>query len=82
MDKQITSPIKAIRAKCLDCSAGSNKEVRECPVTGCALHAFRSGRNPYRKKRQLTDEQKNALNQRLKNARKAQADPRVDSDAA
>jgi hypothetical protein len=38
MQKKILTPIKSIRAKCLDCSAGSPKEVKECPVTGCALY--------------------------------------------
>lgn len=43
----ITSPIKAIRAHCLECSAGSSDEVRHCPVENCALYPFRFGRNPF-----------------------------------
>jgi hypothetical protein len=42
------SPLRAIRAKCLDCSAGQRAEVRLCPVTDCPLHRFRMGRNPNR----------------------------------
>ena len=40
------TPIKAIRAKCIDCSAGSAKEVRLCPVTACPLWPYRMGRRP------------------------------------
>ena len=43
--KKLT-PMKAIRAKCLDCSNGSFQEVRECPVTECPLHHLRSGHRP------------------------------------
>ena len=42
------TPMKAIRAKCLDCSNGSANEVRLCPVQRCSLWAFRSGHNPNR----------------------------------
>jgi hypothetical protein len=41
------SPIKAIRAKCVDCSGGSMSEARLCVATGCALWAFRMGHNPF-----------------------------------
>jgi hypothetical protein len=40
-------PTKAIRAKCLDCSSGSDTEVRKCVAIGCALWPFRMGRNPF-----------------------------------
>jgi hypothetical protein len=56
--KKITSPIKAIRAKCMECSNYSITEVRECPTTDCPLYPFRFGKNPYRTKRVLTEEQK------------------------
>jgi len=41
------SPIRAIRAKCLDCSGGNDAEVRKCVAVGCALWAFRMGHNPF-----------------------------------
>lgn len=66
----ITSPLKAIRAKCIDCCCGSYAEVRKCPCTNCELYAFRFGKNPYRKKRELTEEQIKQLNIRLAQARK------------
>jgi hypothetical protein len=45
--KMQLSPVKAIRAKCLDC-AGGMKEVRLCSTESCPLHPFRFGRNPAR----------------------------------
>lgn len=44
------TPVKAIRLKCLDCCAGSSAEVRQCELTSCALHRFRLGKNPNKKK--------------------------------
>lgn len=65
-----TSPIKAIRARCLDCCCGSAGEVRICDIRTCPLHPFRSGKNPYRTKRVMTEEQKQKAVERLAKARK------------
>ena len=40
------TPMKSIRAKCLDCSNGSAKEVRLCSVAKCPLYPYRSGHRP------------------------------------
>jgi len=45
----VLSPIKAIKAKCLDCSCHSKKAVRSCHITDCSLYPFRMGKNPNRK---------------------------------
>ncbi len=45
MEKRLT-PMKAIRAKCLDCSCDQTKEVRECNITKCSLHPYRLGKRP------------------------------------
>ena len=37
-------PLKAMRAKCLDCMAGSSNEVRNCPIEECALYPYRFGK--------------------------------------
>lgn len=42
------TPQKAIRKKCIDCSADQLKEVRLCPVTNCALWPYRMGKRPPR----------------------------------
>lgn len=40
------TPIKAIRAKCLDCTCGQFSEVRECRLTTCPLWEYRMGHRP------------------------------------
>lgn len=40
------TPLKAIRAKCLDCTNGQNVEIRECPITDCPLYEYRMGHRP------------------------------------
>lgn len=63
----MTSPLKAIRAKCLDCAYNAT-EVKLCPSTNCALWPFRFGKNPYIK-REMSEEQREAASVRLKAAR-------------
>lgn len=43
------TPLKAIRAKCLDCTNNQNNEIRDCPIVQCPLYDFRMGHNPNRK---------------------------------
>lgn len=43
--KKLT-PMKAIRAKCIECSGGSAYEVRLCPIKKCPLYPYRSGHRP------------------------------------
>ena len=66
---------QAIRAKCLDCCCGSAKEVKLCPMEDCPLYLFRLGHNPNRPKRELSDEQKQALRERIKQAREHRKNP-------
>lgn len=63
----MTTPLKAIREKCLDCSFNAS-EVKQCPVTDCALWPFRFGKNPF-VKRTMTQAQRDAATERLKKAR-------------
>lgn len=65
-----TNPVKAIREKCLDCCCGSYTEVSTCTTTKCALYPFRFGKNPYRQRKELTEEQRQALRDRMAEARK------------
>jgi len=46
--KKLT-PMKAIRAKCLDCMGGSHNEVKLCTSENCPLLIYRFGKNPSRK---------------------------------
>ena len=68
-----TNPVKAIRKHCLDCCCGSTEEVKSCEITSCWLHPFRTGKNPFRAKRELSDEQKEAIASRLVESRKNRA---------
>lgn len=45
---EILTPVKAIRAKCIDCCGGSSFEVKECPIKDCSLYHYRLGKNPNR----------------------------------
>lgn len=75
-----TSPMKAIREKCLDCCCGSSLEVKNCTCTNCHLHPYRFGKNPFRQKREMTEEEKDALRERMKEARKNLAKNTNDED--
>ena len=70
------TPIKAIRAKCLECMCGSRYEVKMCVCSGCPLWEFRLGHNPHIKRRELTEEQRAAIAARL-NQPKIEAQPDI-----
>ena len=54
MEEKRLTPIKAIRAKCLDCCC-----------TGCALYPYREGHNPFIQKQEWTEERKAAQKARM-----------------
>ena len=62
--KECTSFSKAIKLKCLDCSAYQHGEIKECRAKNCPLWPFRMGHNPFTK-RVVTEEQKEKARQRL-----------------
>lgn len=68
------NPVKAIREFCLDCCGDSPSTVKDCTSVNCALYPFRLGKNPYRAKREMTDEQRAAAKIRLAEARKQRKD--------
>lgn len=49
MEEKRLTPMKAIRAKCLDCCCWNTTEVKLCAVMDCPLHPYRDGHNPSRK---------------------------------
>ena len=49
MKTKTIPPLKAIRLKCLDCSANQPSEVRRCALEDCPLFSYRFGKNPHRK---------------------------------
>jgi hypothetical protein len=56
------SALSALRAKCLDCCAGSPHEVRKCVVMTCPSWPFRMGSSPWRAK--PTEEQLAVMRER------------------
>jgi hypothetical protein len=40
------TPLRAIRAHCIDCSGYSKPEVRKCVCPDCPLYQYRMGKNP------------------------------------
>ena len=62
-------PLKAIRLKCLDCCGQQWNEVKLCPCTNCPLYHYRFGKNPFRKKREMSEEQKEAMRERMSQMR-------------
>ena len=60
------NPVKAIRAKCLRCTCDQPVEVDKCPITDCPLYPFRYGKNPYRAKPVLSEEEKQQRATRLR----------------
>ena len=67
--EKITSPMKAIRAKCIDCCGFQINEVRLCTAVNCPLHPFRFGKNPFRKTREMSEEEKAQRAKALEKAR-------------
>ena len=63
------NPLKAIRETCLDCCCGNAAEVRKCVSGDCPSWPFRMGSNPFRKKRELSSQQKHERAERFARAR-------------
>lgn len=64
-ENKVTSVLKAVRNHCLDCCAYQREEVKLCPCVNCSLWPFRLGKNPYRKKREISEEQRAAMKERM-----------------
>lgn len=75
----MTSWTNAVRNMCFDCSGWNWNEVRLCERTTCFLYGLRLGKNPFRKKRELTDEQKQKQAENLKKARSEKHEKRGDT---
>ena len=56
---------QAIKARCLDCSADQRDEVTMCPATNCPLWPYRFGSNPFKKPREMSEKQKEAIKNRF-----------------
>jgi hypothetical protein len=63
--------LRVLRAKCLDCVAGQESEIRKCVAIACPNWPYRLGENPFRTAREMTEEQRAALGERLARNRAA-----------
>lgn len=46
MPQKVLRPLKAIRAKCLECCGNSSNEVKLCTAPECPLWPYRFGKRP------------------------------------
>jgi hypothetical protein len=67
------NPLKAIRARCLDCCCDQPGEVRKCVAVACPSWPFRMGTNPFRQRRTLSAEQKLRITERLQRTKECPA---------
>lgn len=65
---EIRSPLPAIKAHCKECCG--DDQPKNCVSKDCALFPFRLGKNPFRQKREMTDEQRKAAAERFAKYRK------------
>ena len=69
---QKKSPMKAIREHCKQCFGFEAHEVKNCTSEKtCQLYPFRHGRNPFAKKRVLSEEQRQSAIDSLAKYREA-----------
>ncbi|MHC4269858.1 MAG: hypothetical protein ACYSTS_15515 [Planctomycetota bacterium] len=47
------TPIKAIWAKCKECSGNQLVVIRKCQIADCPLYPYRMGRRPIEKSEQI-----------------------------
>lgn len=58
--------LTAIKNKCrFDCCAGEIESWKNCTNTKCWLYPYRLGKNPYRKKKEYTDEELEVMRDRI-----------------
>lgn len=67
-NKVITSPLKAIRANCIQCCGDSRYEVKLCEIKKCPLWHFRFGKNPFNKRANMSEEERKIISERMKKA--------------
>ncbi len=76
------NPVKALRARCLDCCCGDASEVRKCVATECPSWPFRMGTNPFRKKPVLSEAERQRRTALLQGAPPASTNEKPRSRAA
>lgn len=68
-NKKMT-PLSQIHKFCVDCLGGQPRLVKDCTAKNCPLYPYRTGHNT-NSKRTMTEEQKQAAAERMRQAREA-----------
>ena len=68
-NKKMT-PLSQIHKFCVDCLGGQPRLVKDCTAEKCPLYPYRTGHNT-NSKRTMTEEQKQAAAERMRQAREA-----------
>jgi len=66
------NPLRALRARCLDCCCGQPNEVRKCISVDCPSWPFRMGKNPFRRKPKMSEAERDRRTALLRKARVGQ----------
>jgi hypothetical protein len=72
------TPLKVIRARCLDCCAGSAAEVRTCTAVHCPSWPYRMATSPWRK--ELSPEEKKRRGDHARKMRAAKTKDDISKD--
>ena len=73
--RKYPTPMKAVKAFCKCCIGGGVTKVMACDAKECDLYAYRLGKNPFRAKRVLSDEFREAASARFKAMHAAKKTP-------
>lgn len=78
----VSTVLKAVKAFCIECNGYDREEVKRCTSTVCPLYYYRFGRNEYpdRKKRTLTEEQKEQARERMKNVHRNKTIQKIENE--
>jgi len=71
------TPLKAIRAKCMNCSGNQLGELWNCPVVDCPLYEYRTGHRPL-----ADDEDEKTLLQEGFSEKEGEGDKSIEEDTA
>lgn len=64
------TPLSAIKEFCVSCLGGQPRLVKGCTAKNCPLYPYRTGHNT-NSKRTMTEEQRQAAAERMRQAREA-----------
>lgn len=73
LNSKTTSPLKAIHNYCIMCMGYHKSYVKNCTSKDCPLFMMRTGVNKTKDKREYTEEQKEAMRDRMSKARESKS---------